>query len=106
VAYFDGESGGQDDNIYTDIPEGTFIVDASTTSDLGDGNSDAGANNIKAMVSDKEVAILPEEVAAIGNGSHKKGVKKLEKMTKNVRKHKRGSEKLPPKAKSIKEYMR
>lgn len=106
VAYFDGMDGGQDDNRHTNIPVGTFIVDASTTSDLGDGNSDAGARNIGAMVSDKEVAILPEGVAAIGNGSHKKGVKKLEKMTKNVRKHKRGSEQLPPKAKSIKDYMR
>src|SRR5574338_59184 len=42
-----GKGKGQDDFIKTSVPVGAYIWDASTTSMLGDGSSDAGAKVIK-----------------------------------------------------------
>lgn len=42
-----GKGKGQDDDIKTSVPDGSYIFDASTTSMLGDGSSDAGAKVIK-----------------------------------------------------------
>ena len=107
LMFFQGHTGGQDDLIPTRIPEGSYIVDASTVANLGDGNTNAGAQKlINAFVSDGEVQIPPHAVTRLGKGDNDLGAKKLDKMVKNVRKHKGGSIKLPPKAKPIKNYIR
>lgn len=90
--YIDGIGGGQDDDIRMDLPENSYIIDASTVSDIGDGNSRAGTRKIEALVSSGEHKITPD---------------KLDLLVKNVRKHKRGGQtKLPPKAKPLAQYMR
>lgn len=90
--YIGGIGGGQDDDIRMDLPENSYIIDASTVSDIGDGNSKAGAEKIKALVSSGEYKITPD---------------KLDLLVKNVRKHKRGGKvNLPPKAKPLTSYMR
>lgn len=104
--FFEGTGGGQDDNVQVSLPENSYIVDASTVANLGDGNSRAGANKLEALVSDGEYYFSPQEVAKIGKGNNPKGVKLLDTLVKNVRKHKGGSTKLPPKAKPLNSYMR
>lgn len=106
VYLVEGETGGQDDTRPSYLPDKTYVVDASTVSDLGDGNPKAGFNKIKALVSDKEVIVAPNEVKRLGGGNDEKGTKILDKMVKNVRKHKRGGINLPPKAKSLASYIR
>lgn len=102
-----GNTKGQDDKIRTPLEEGGYVLDASTMSDLGDGNSEAGNSVIDAWLSDGERKLSRGEVQTIGHGDHNKGVTKLNKMRKNLRKHKRGGEtKLPPKAKPIEKYAR
>lgn len=44
--YFEGEGGGQDDDIPTEAEEGGFYLPADVMSDLGDGNSRRGALNV------------------------------------------------------------
>ena len=115
-----GRGKGQDDFIKTSVPEGSYIVDASTTSMLGDGSSEAGAkvlkdfeNNIKKKVpkgvirsveklvkrqsnqapvwlSDSEYKFAPVTVALLGNGSNEKGSNILRRGIKNIRKLKSG----------------
>lgn len=48
--YIDGLSGGQDDVVPILGSHGEYMVDASTVSDLGDGNNAAGAERLDAMV--------------------------------------------------------
>jgi hypothetical protein len=102
----EGIGGGQDDDIRMDVPENSYFVDASTVSDLGDGNTKAGAKKIQALVSNGEFFISPEKVTNLGKGNNEMGVKLLDKMVKNVRKHKGGKVNLPPKAKSLASYIR
>ena len=126
--YYDGNDGGQDDTIPVDLPEKSYIMDATTVSLVGDGNSKHGARkikklvdnfektgfvkdykpsrNIKAMVSDGELYLSPKEVAAAGGGSIDKGVKTLDKFRKNIRKHKGVKKFLPPKSKPLNQYLR
>ena len=128
-----GEGKGQEDNIKKDIKENSYIIDASTVSDLGDGSSQAGIKEldnyfskispmqsqsnkrenkaqggyIKAMVSNDEYEVDPSIVTSIGGGSNEKGAKILEKFIKEVRSKKRTSgEKLPPKSKPIGGYLK
>jgi hypothetical protein len=126
---FSGNEGGQADNIKTTLPAGDYIVDASSTSDLGDGNSEAGSlkiihglnaltkgrryksggsprGSVPAFVSAGETRIDRDLVTALGKGNNKKGAKLLDGLVKNVRKHKRSNPNgLPPKAKSLKSYL-
>lgn len=119
---------GQQDNIPTNLKEGSYIIDASTVSDIGDGSSNAGIREldryfsrvpthgmqnearggiIKAMVSPDEYRISPEQVTAIGKGSNEKGAKILKNFVSQVRKKKRTSgQKLPPKSKPIGGYLK
>ena len=119
---------GQQDNIPTNLKEGSYIIDASTVSDIGDGSSNAGIREldryfsrvpthgmqnkakggiIKAMVSPDEYRVSPEQVTAIGKGSNEKGAKILKKFVSEVRKKKRSSgQKLPPKSKPIDGYLK
>jgi hypothetical protein len=113
-----GPGKGQADKIKTSVPEGSHIIDASTTSMLGDGSTVAGANVLKQFerqvqrgvgkhklsevkshvrrhtrpvpvwLSDGEYKFDPTTVTLLGNGSNKAGSRKLEKMVKNVRHHK------------------
>jgi len=98
-----GRDGGQADTIPTGLPDKSYIIEASTLSDLGDGNTLAGADKVKALVSSGEYYISPEDVARFG----KIGAKKLDRLVKNVRKHKRGGRTtLPPKAKPLSNYLK
>ena len=101
-----GSGGGQDDDVPAMLPKNSYIINASTVADIGDGNTEAGANKIHALISDGEFFISPNKVRALGKGSVSKGVKSLDKMVKNVRKHKTGGVHLPPKAKPLKTYIK
>ena len=104
--YLKGHTGGQDDKRPMKLPEGSYIIDASTVSDLGDGNSEAGKKQLDALVSDGEYYMAPKIVSNMGKGNNNLGAKKLDEMVKNIRQHKRGgSINLPPKAKSLASYM-
>src|ERR1700729_796576 len=118
---------GQQDNIPKDIKQNSYIIDASTVSDIGDGSSQAGFKElenffsripsnpvhekkggfIKALVSNEEFEVLPDQVTALGGGSNQKGAQILENMVKQIREKKRTSgNKLPPKSKPIDGYLR
>lgn len=123
-----GYGKGQQDNIPKNIKENSYILDASTVSDIGDGSSNAGIRElnhfvdhfpsykgrqeskggyIQAMVSNDEYAIPPERVTAIGHGSNKRGSQILKKLVTEIRKQKRTSgNRLPPKAKPIGGYLK
>lgn len=129
----DGEFKGQDDNIYVKVPANSYVVDAQTVSFLGDGNSDAGINElisfckeiIKKMpeayqkykkipkryincgLSSKEFTIMPEIVQTIGDGNIKAGHKIIRAGIEEIRKHKGIKPKtIPPKAKSMTHYVK
>lgn len=126
--YVDGEDGGQDDNFETSVPKKSFIMDATTVSLLGDGNSLNGkkkiremeshlsrsgiirnpkvSENVRVALSPAEYAIRPEFVEALGNGNNEAGARKLIKMRKKIRVQKGLKKFLPPKAKPITSYMR
>lgn len=119
---------GQQDNIPQRIKKNSYVLDASTVSDIGDGSSEAGIKEldhwlrqlpsyrghheakggyIDALVSNDEYKIPPEKVTAIGHGSNKKGAQVLKKLVSQVRSQKRTSgNRLPPKAKPIGGYLK
>lgn len=74
--YLEGNTGGQDDKIPALLSDGEYVIDASTVSDLGDGNSKAGAQKLDSMV---------QKIR-----KHKRG----------------GKKQLPPKSKSILDYIK
>ena len=76
IGYLSGDSGGQDDLIDARLSDGEYVFDASTVSDLGDGNNAAGARKLDAF---------RENIR-----KHKRG----------------GKVNLPPKAKSLESYLR
>jgi hypothetical protein len=76
VGLLRGDTGGQDDLIDARISPGEYIIDASTVSDFGDGNNEAGA---------KKLDKFRENIR-----KHKRG----------------GKISLPPKAKSLEFYLR
>jgi len=49
IGYLSGDSGGQDDLIDARLSDGEYVFDASTVSDLGDGNNAAGARKLDAF---------------------------------------------------------
>ena len=113
-----GPGKGQEDLIKTTVPENSYIIDASTTSMLGDGSTDAGARVLKQFeeeikerapdhqksmimerihrnarplpvyLSDGEYGYPPFVVSLLGAGSEKKGSAILKTMVKNIRKDK------------------
>lgn len=122
-----GRGKGQQDNIPKNIKENSYIIDASTVSDIGDGSSEAGINElngffsqlpstpqrekkggfVKALLSPDEYEVSPEQVTALGRGSNQKGAKILENLVKQVREQKRTTgNKLPPKSKPIGGYLK
>jgi hypothetical protein len=129
VRYYEGAEGGQSDKRPVTLPEHSYIMDATTVSLAGDGNSKNGkkriakeivknflesgitkeykpSRNIKAYVSDGEMEISPQVVYAAGGGDIHKGIKKLDKFRKNIRKHKGVKKFLPPKSKHLMQYVR
>lgn len=126
-----GDSGGQDDDFDAYIPEGSFVMDATTVSALGDGNTKNGEKKIKQIrdrfldsgiipydlwnrpikpikvkLSPGETVIEPEVVRALGKGSERKGIKKIENIRVSVRKDKGMKKFHPPKSKSIEHYLK
>ena len=124
-----GAGKGQDDKIKTHVPSGSYIIDATSTSMLGDGSSDAGAlalqqylkktshrnggkishrtneGNVPVYLSNDEFVIMPHDVDAIGGGQNDKGSFILKGLVKQLRKHKRSNgDRLPPRAKSPERY--
>lgn len=123
--YIKGDHKGQKDNIYVDVPEGSYVIDAMTVAAIGDGNSHAGEKIIKSYVdsikkhshkvtkmipcalSSGEFVITPEAILGIGNGDLKKGHKILEHFIKEIRAHKGMKEsKIPPASKDLQVYIR
>jgi hypothetical protein len=124
--YYKGKDSGCSDKRLIKVRPKSYIVNATTVSLAGDGNSDNGAEVIKdwansfqnghftredqsgktmpAYVSDGEIKLMPEEVQAIGRGSIKKGVKIIKSMEKGLRKHKGVKNFLPPKSKPLDKY--
>lgn len=130
TSFLDGHEEGQEDNIHTNVPDGTYIIDASTVSDLGDGNTKAGVRKIQEFASHfdhpmaraahgghlrkkvpvalsaGEMALPPHIVSMIGNGDNRRGARKLDQMVKAIRRHKSSKRtELPPKAKNIFAYL-
>lgn len=102
-----GMGGGQQDNVRRQLPENSYIIDASTVSDIGDGNTERGGKMLDALVSNGEYEVFPEAVTKLGEGDVDKGVEKLDSLVKNVRKAKRGGKaKLPPKLGKLSKYMK
>lgn len=124
-----GNSGGQDDDYDTHIPAGSYVWDATSSSLLGDGNSENGIKKIREMrdrflesgivkneqwnpervkvkLSPGEIVIEPEVVEALGKGNRKKGIKKLDNARHALRKEKGLTKFLPPKSKSLDKYLR
>ncbi len=125
-----GPGKGQDDEIHTQVPAGTYIVDASTNSMVGDGDSEAGSRVFDQFINDimrkskshggrveprghvpvalsaGEKPIPAHAVRTLGGGSMDKGAKLLEGMIKEIRKDKsRAGSGLPPKAKPLNYYL-
>lgn len=76
IGYLSGDSGGQDDLIDARLSDGEYVFDASTVSDLGDGNNAAGA---------RKLDVFRENIR-----KHKRG----------------GKVNLPPRSKSLESYLR
>lgn len=76
IGYLSGDSGGQDDLIDAKLSDGEYVFDASTVSDLGDGNNAAGARKLDSF---------RENIRR-----HKRG----------------GKVNLPPRSKSLESYLR
>lgn len=76
IGYLSGDSGGQDDLIDARLSDGEYVFDASTVSDLGDGNNAAGARKLDGF---------RENIRR-----HKRG----------------GKVNLPPRSKSLESYLR
>ena len=76
IGYLSGDGGGQDDLINARLSDGEYVFDASTVSDLGDGNNAAGA---------RKLDVFRENIRR-----HKRG----------------GKVTLPPRVKSLESYLR
>src|ERR1700690_3444795 len=125
--YVKGGSSGQADDVRTVIPKGSYVMNATDVSMIGDGNTEHGASrlseleakliksghhrnymtrhypksqNVNVHLSDGEYVLRPEAVNALG------GPRAVDKMRKNIRKHKGVARVLPPKTKPLHAYVR
>ena len=131
-----GNGDGQSDSIKGMLKEGTYILDATTVANIGNGSSEAGLeklthffNNIErnlpldkkqqfkifthrlkevpVFVANQEFKISPICVLAIGNGSLALGKKRLDEFVKRIRLDKTSSkEKLPKPIKPLNSYFK
>ncbi len=113
-----GKGKGQDDTVRTSVPDGSYIIDASSTSMFGDGSTKAGNDvlasfekeirskhpahvikriereigrgikQVPVFLSEGERKIDPVTVALLGGGSNHKGASMLKEMVIKLRKHK------------------
>lgn len=123
--YIPGNSSGVADDYRTSIPEGSFVIDATTLAALGDGNPQRAnkqfdeiesdvvpyaqwnpRKRVEVKLSPGERVVTPEAVKKIGRGSAEKGAQKIEKARTQVRKDKGMKKGVPPKAKPLKQYLR
>lgn len=132
--YVGGNSGGAQDNRKTRIPEGSYVMNSTDLSLLGDGNSNKGAEEIAEMerrflqsgltrnhglykdlerpkyidvqLSDGEYVLDPRVVSAIGKGNNQRGAKIIDKGRRKLRQEKGMKHILPPKSKPIDSYLR
>lgn len=125
----ESDTGGQADDIPKNIPEGSYVMNATDVSLLGDGSSDNGAKKLRefeskfarsgitkpydahsraiaAKVSNDEYVMSPDTVNALGQGNNNKGAKVIDKMRNNLRKQKGVAKILPPKTKNLHAYMK
>lgn len=99
-----GDTGGRDDALDVDVPNGAFVVPADCVSGIaGAGNNTAagariwqeilppmtgradGGPTVPIKISDGEIVVNPEQVAALGGGDMKKGHMILEAIVKKIR---------------------
>jgi hypothetical protein len=126
--YIKGKHGGQSDTRPIHMPEGSYVMDATTVSLLGDGNSDNGAErtkqleqnfmkggitrdyepsrNVRARVSDGEYIFSKKAVTNLGGGNNAKGSQILDEFRNNLRQQKGVKPFLPPKTKPFNSYVR
>ena len=123
--YIDGDEGGQEDNIYVDVLEHSYVIDATTVSQVGDGSSNNGAKKLeeyfanvpsikiknKKMVpcalSAGEYVISAEKVAGLGGGDIQKGVRMLKAFVEKLRKYKSlDVKKIPKPTKALSFYIK
>lgn len=132
--YMHGSSGGQADDRKVKMPPKTYVMDATTISLYGDGNSAAGKKELDklknkfikaaldhgyqkppkeklldALLSDGEDVWPPEAIYGAGlmmRGKPEEGNKVMDDFRKNLRKQKGIKHFLPPKSKSAAYYLR
>jgi hypothetical protein len=73
--YVEGDSGGTQDNIPAKIPEGSYVLDATTMSLLGDGNSKAGHKKVEEMLHK-----IRSKSHSFSEQGHRDGIYNLSKM--------------------------
>lgn len=102
------DSPGRADNVETMASAGTYVIPADVVSALGEGNTPAGVQwldqavakllqgdssalkfrdggSVPVRVSGGEYAVPPQAVAALGKGSYKAGVRKIEHLIAEIR---------------------
>lgn len=115
-----GDTGGRDDALDVSVPNGAFVIPADCVSGIaGAGNNTAagariwqkllppvtgradGGNVVPIRISDGEIVVNPEQVAALGGGDIEQGHRVLEAIVKKIRAENIAHLKsLPPPAKS------
>lgn len=99
-----GATGGRADELPVEVPAGAYVIPADIVAYLGEGNTLAGMEQLKAMfgeseaaaraaggavpilISDGEFVVSPGQVAAAGNGDLARGHKVLDAMVLKLRK--------------------
>ncbi len=118
-----GQGDGQSDHIRSRVPVNSYIIDASTVSDLGNGSTNAGGKVLDRLLgantnapqnfespnsmsmpaqdvflSDGEYEVNPEKLSRMGGGDTAQGAEIIQQLIKSVREQKRnGATALPPK---------
>lgn len=128
--YIEGDDGGQSDKIPVHMNPGDYVMDSTSLSLLGDGNSKNGnkqfdsweekslasgivndrnyghSHRVRALVSPSERIIKEPFVTALGKGNNTKGAKMFDRFRKRLRTHKGLKPFLPPKSKPIGSYLK
>lgn len=100
-----GATGGREDAKPISVPSGSYVIPADCVSHAGGGNTEAGAAAFKKMlpqakagayasggttptpirISDGEIVVSPDQVAALGGGDINLGHQKLDDLVKRIR---------------------
>lgn len=114
-----GPTPGRADALDVEVPNGAYILPADVVSAMGDGNTEAGAEawkqilpaahptayasggTVPIMISNGEIVVSPDQVAALGRGDISMGHRILDQAVKKVRAdHIEKLKSLPPPAQS------